>query len=51
MLLHTLHNIAQEGVADVFVVGLVVDVEQLQFVSHDAHADDDPCPAALATSF
>ena len=47
---HSLHHIAQVGIADVLEVGLVVDVEELQFISHDTNADDDPGTTALATT-
>ncbi len=47
---HSLHHIAQVGIADVLEVGLVVDVEELQFIGHDTNADDDPGTTALATT-
>ena len=46
-LLHALHHVTQEVITHIFVVSLVIDVEQLKLVGYDAYADDNPCATTL----
>jgi len=51
LFLHAFQDISQVSIADVLKIRLVVDIEELQFVSDNAEADDDPSTAALTTAF
>ena len=51
LFLHAFQDISQVSIADVLKIRLVVDIEELQFVSDNADADDDPSTAALTTAF
>ena len=51
LFLYAFQDISQVSIADVLKIRLVVDIEELQFVSDNADADDDPSTAALTTAF